>query len=86
MKSKKRIKKESPKPVPQKGEKAVNIPGEDKLPAVPVQNDPKQVPDTEDDLSKEEVKGLEEALKNADRGEPVTLKEFKKMAKKWSSK
>ena len=38
----------------------------------------------DDDLSNDEVKGLDEALRNGDIGEPVTLQEFKKMAKKWS--
>ena len=42
--------------------------------------------DSEEDLPEEHLKGLDEALKGADRGEPVTLQEFKKMAKKWSSK
>jgi hypothetical protein len=40
----------------------------------------------DEDLPDEHLKGLDEALKGADRGEPVTLKEFKKMAKKWSAK
>ena len=42
--------------------------------------------EADDDLSKDEVSNLEEALKTADPGEPVTLKEFKKMAKKWGTK
>jgi hypothetical protein len=40
----------------------------------------------DDELTKDEVSGLEEALKNSDIGKPITLKEFKKMAKKWGSK
>lgn len=39
--------------------------------------------DEDDDLPEEHIKNLDEALKGADRGEPVTLNEFRKMAKKW---
>ena len=51
----------------------------------PIQNH-SDIDDKDDDLPEEHIKGLDEALKGADRGEPVTLKEFKKMAKKWGSK
>lgn len=54
--------------------------------AQPVSGEAEEKMEPDDELSKEEVSGLEEALKNSDIGEPITLKEFKKMAKKWGSK
>lgn len=47
------------------------------------ENHSSELDDTDDDLPEEHIKNLEEALKGADRGEPVTLNEFRKMAKKW---
>lgn len=40
----------------------------------------------DDELPAEHFKGLKDALETSDIGKPVTLKEFKKMAKKWSTK
>jgi len=39
----------------------------------------------DDELPSEHLKGLDEALKAGDVGEPITLKEFQKMLKKWGS-
>jgi hypothetical protein len=40
----------------------------------------------EEDIPTEHIKGLNEALENSDIGKPFTLKEFKKMMKKFNDK
>ena len=78
MKSKTQINKEPSKSVSNTGKQVLQSPPENKKPSPAKEGD--------DDLSKDEISNLEEALKTADPGEPVTLKEFKKMAKKWGAK
>jgi len=57
---------------------------EDIIPSV-IQNRTKESGE-EDDLTKEQLKELNQSLKTGDRGDAISFEEFKKLAKKWRTK
>jgi hypothetical protein len=67
-------------------EELLNVLNEDILPSV-IENHSKELnEDGESDSGEEEIAGIDAALKEADRGEPISLEEFKKMSEKWGNK
>jgi hypothetical protein len=67
-------------------EELLSVLNEDILPSVIENHSRELTAEEENDSAEEEITGLEAALKDADRGEPLSLEEFKKMTKKWGSK
>ena len=67
-------------------EELLTVLNEDILPSV-IENHSKEMSDEEEnDSADEEITGIDAALKEADRGEPISLEEFKKMTEKWSGR
>ena len=67
-------------------EELLTVLNEDILPSV-IENHSKELSDEEqNDSPEEEISGIDAALKEADRGEPISLEEFKKMSEKWGNK
>jgi hypothetical protein len=67
-------------------EELLTVLNDDILPSV-IENHSKELnEDDENDNAEEEITGIDAALKEADRGEPISLEEFKKMSEKWGSK
>jgi methyl coenzyme M reductase gamma subunit len=82
MKSKKEIKKELYKLIDSiDDEYVLNVLNEDIVPYV-IENRTKEA-DEEDDLMEDQVKELDEAIKEADRGETISFEEFKESMDKW---
>lgn len=65
-------------------EHVLNFLNEDIMPYV-IENRTKKL-DEEDKLTPEQEKELGEAIKEADRGDTITLDEFKKMTERWRTK
>jgi|HubBroStandDraft_6_1064221.scaffolds.fasta_scaffold1031560_1 hypothetical protein len=67
-------------------EELLSVLYEEILPTV-IENHSRELSEEEEnDAAEEEITGLDAALKDADRGEPLSLEEFKKMTKKWGRK
>jgi methyl coenzyme M reductase gamma subunit len=85
MKSKKQLKQELHKLIDSiEDEHVLNVLNDDIVPYV-IQNRAKEA-EEEDDLTEDQLKELEEAIKEADRGETVSYGEFKKVMSRWLTK
>jgi len=81
MKSKKKLRKQLHKLIDSiDDEHVLNVLSEDIIPYV-IKNRTKEA--NEDDLTEEQEKELEEAIKEADRGETVSYEEFKETMDRW---
>jgi hypothetical protein len=67
-------------------EELLTVLNEDILPSVIENHSRELTGEEENDTAEEEIAGLDAALKDADRGEPLSLEEFKKMTEKWGGK
>jgi hypothetical protein len=67
-------------------EELLTVLNDEILPSV-IENHSRELNEEEEnDSAEEEITGLDAALKDADRGEPISLEEFRKMSEKWGNK
>ena len=66
-------------------EELLAVLSEEILPSV-IENHSRELTEEDENEGEEEIRGLDAALKDADRGEPLSLEEFKKMSEKWGNK
>jgi hypothetical protein len=66
-------------------EHTLSVLNDDVVPYV-IENRTKEANDIEDDLTEEELKELDEAIEEADRGETISFEEFKKNMEEWRAR
>jgi PHD/YefM family antitoxin component YafN of YafNO toxin-antitoxin module len=66
-------------------EHTLNVLNEDIVPYV-IENRTKEADDIEDNLTAEQLKDLDEAIAEADRGETISFDEFKKNMEEWRTR
>ena len=66
-------------------EHTLNVLHEDIVPYV-IENRTKEADDIEDDLTEEDLKELDEAIEEIDRGETISFEEFKKNMEEWRAR
>jgi hypothetical protein len=66
-------------------EHTLSVLHEDIVPYV-IENRTKEADDVEDDLTEEDLKELDEAIEEIDRGETISFEEFKKNMEEWRAR
>lgn len=66
-------------------EHTLSVLNDDVMPYV-IENRTKEADNMEDDLTEDELKELDEAIEEADRGETISFEEFKKNMEEWRAR